>query len=186
MALPLIFIFTYTLGCFNSAYYLVEWQAAKNLQTLGSGTLGARNVSRVLGMRWAFIVFLLDALKGALAIWLTLLFTQEALALCVAMLGVILGHIFPVQLRYRGGKGLATLIGILGALQPGATLAGLIAFGLWLRLLKRYNEAVIMGLTVTLSLATLHLTKSTEVYGLYMVSILVLMAHKMTRSSGPA
>jgi glycerol-3-phosphate acyltransferase PlsY len=111
----------------------------------GSGNIGATNVLRTLGKKWGFLVFALDALKGVAAVLLAERFlgmqvaasseASNALALTPVQLGIIsglacvLGHNFPVWLKFKGGKGVATTAGVLIGLLP---MAALMAFGAWL------------------------------------------------------
>ena len=111
-------LLSYLLGCFSSAYYLVRWRTGEDVRLHGSGNAGATNAGRVLG-KWAFVVALLgDAGKGALAVglagWLT---GGDVWAVGLAMPAVIVGHIWPAQMKFRGGEGFATAIGALAALD---------------------------------------------------------------------
>ncbi|HRJ40961.1 MAG: glycerol-3-phosphate acyltransferase [Caldilineaceae bacterium] len=118
MASTLTSLLSYLLGCFSSAYYLVRWRTGEDVRLHGSGNAGATNAGRVLG-KWAFVVALLgDAGKGALAVglagWLT---GGDVWAVGLAMPAVIVGHIWPAQMKFRGGEGFATAIGALAALD---------------------------------------------------------------------
>jgi len=105
----------YALGCVNAAYYLLRWRDGRDIRSLGSGTAGARNAGRVLG-RWAFVaVFALDAAKGALAVLAAHGWAPEAVPLCAVV--VVIGHVWPLQLGWRGGKGIATAVGVLAVLD---------------------------------------------------------------------
>ncbi|MEO6871033.1 MAG: glycerol-3-phosphate 1-O-acyltransferase PlsY [Chthoniobacterales bacterium] len=91
----------------------------------GSGNIGATNVLRVLGKKWGYLVFFLDALKGFLAVWIGFLLARVVLPPIpsdeigiMSGLFCILGHTFPVWLRFRGGKGVATSAGVLLGLMP--------------------------------------------------------------------
>lgn len=93
----------------------------------GSGNIGATNVGRVLGSRWGALVLVLDLLKGLLTVWLlppALLPPADVSAWVVAT-GVmtIVGHMFPLWLRFSGGKGVATALGVVVYLAPWAMLA---------------------------------------------------------------
>jgi len=115
----LTLLLSYLLGCFSSAYYLVRWRTGQDVREHGSGNAGATNAGRVLG-KWAFVAALLgDAGKGALAIFLAGWLTGGApWAVALAAPAVILGHIWPVQMGFRGGEGFATAIGALAVLDP--------------------------------------------------------------------
>lgn len=120
--------------------YLVGRFSGLDIRQHGSGNIGATNVLRVLGKKCGYLVFFLDALKGFLAVRIALAFaatapgvTQPEIAGIVAGVVCILGHTFPVWLRFRGGKGVATSAGVLLGLMPVAMLSVLIV---WLLLFK--------------------------------------------------
>jgi glycerol-3-phosphate acyltransferase PlsY len=95
-----------------------------DLRTAGSGNIGATNAFRVLGGRWGALVFLLDVVKGtAAALLAASLPTQIA-----AGVAAILGHVFSPWVRFKGGRGVATSLGVFLAILPAPTL---LAFGLW-------------------------------------------------------
>lgn len=103
----------YLLGCFTTGYYLVRTIKDLDIRTLGSGSVGARNVGRVLGRTGFLVTTLGDGLKGALAVWLAHHFFAGDRVAIIALLAVVAGHIWPVQLRFGGGKGVATSVGAL-------------------------------------------------------------------------
>jgi acyl phosphate:glycerol-3-phosphate acyltransferase len=124
---------------------LAGWMKGMDIRKHGSGNIGATNVGRVLGKRYGLAVFALDLLKGLIPVvvageWLYAASTgasTEATRLW-AWLGVggacILGHMFPVYLRFKGGKGVATSLGVILGFYPYFTWPGLVAFGLWILL----------------------------------------------------
>ena len=104
----------YFLGCFAVGYYLVRARTGNDIRELGSGSVGARNVGRVLGKSGFVLTVLGDLTKGALAVWFAAEFTNyNRLAMAMATLAVVAGHIWPAQLHFRGGKGVATSFGAL-------------------------------------------------------------------------
>jgi len=103
----------YLLGCFSTGYYLVRFKHKSDIRDLGSGNAGARNVGRLLGWQGFLLTVLGDIGKGALAVWATKhFFPGDGLAV-LAALGVVAGHIWPFQLKFHGGKGMATTLGAL-------------------------------------------------------------------------
>lgn len=103
----------YLLGCFATGYYFVRARTGKDLRTIESGSIGARNAGRVLGRTGFMVTLLGDFGKGALAVWIAQTWTgNNHLALC-ALLAVVFGHLWPVQLWFQGGKGVATSLGAL-------------------------------------------------------------------------
>ena len=103
----------YALGCAATGYYLVRALRGVDVRTLGSGNVGARNVGRVLGKAGFLLTTLGDAGKGALAIWLARGLLRDEGVAALVLLAVTAGHIWPVQLGLRGGKGVATSLGAL-------------------------------------------------------------------------
>lgn len=124
----------------------------KNLCSSGSGNVGATNVGRVVGRKWGYICFLLDVLKGAVPTaitgWLIGAYgnvptiMQQSAWLCVGA-GCVFGHVFNIWLKFRGGKGVATSLGVLLGIFPYFTYPGLCAFALWIivTLVTRYVSA---------------------------------------------
>jgi acyl phosphate:glycerol-3-phosphate acyltransferase len=101
----------YLLGCFTTGYYYVRLRTEQDIRELGSGSVGARNVGRILGWKGFLITVLGDFAKGALAVWAAQHFTPDSRLVAVALLAVVAGHIWPAQLRFHGGKGIATSLG---------------------------------------------------------------------------
>ena len=99
---------SYALGCFATGYYLVRIRTGRDIREIESGNIGARNVGRVLGKSGFIITTLGDMAKGALAVGATLYFTGSNLLAALSVLCVVIGHIWPVTLNWRGGKGVVT------------------------------------------------------------------------------
>jgi acyl phosphate:glycerol-3-phosphate acyltransferase len=108
----------YLLGCFATGYYLVRQRLGEDIREIGSGSVGARNVGRVLGKTGFLITLLCDFGKGGLAVWIARHFTTDQRIVALAMVAVVLGHIWPAQLRFHGGKGMATSLGALLVFDP--------------------------------------------------------------------
>jgi glycerol-3-phosphate acyltransferase PlsY len=98
-----------------------------DLRAVGSGNIGATNVARALGRGWAIAVLIGDALKGFLPVFIGRHYLPQLPAGAVALAGLaaIVGHMFTVFLRGRGGKGVATSLGVALAISPPAALCGL-------------------------------------------------------------
>lgn len=109
---------SYGLGCFNTGYYYTRLLYKKDIREIGTKVTGAMNVSRLVGKKGFLITFLGDALKGAMVVFLarSLALPQWGILLCI--LSVLLGHIFPIQLHFQGGKGMSSIFGALLAYQP--------------------------------------------------------------------
>src|SRR5574339_339768 len=114
----LVILVAYALGCFTAGYYLVRWWTGEDVRYSGSGSSGATNVGRVLGRPGFLFTLLLDLTKGCLAVWLAEYLRLRPTTAVLSMLAVVAGHIWPLQLRFRGGKGVATGLGALLVLEP--------------------------------------------------------------------
>lgn len=115
-----------------------------DIRTQGSGNVGATNCGRVLGKKWGILCFICDVLKGMMPVltaglvtgWSAgassgeLTSTQAWLWLAVAV-AAVLGHVFPIWLKFKGGKGVATGLGVLLGFWPILTVPGLVALGVW-------------------------------------------------------
>ena len=161
----LIVVFAYLLGSVPTGYLLVKLFRHEDIRSVGSGNIGATNVIRSGGKGLGVATFLLDVLKGAAAVELAALVAPqfatavpprdiEALAAVVA----VLGHMFPVWLHFRGGKGVATGFGVFLVAAP---LGALAAIGLF---------TVVLLLTRYVSLASILSAASFPVFAWFMVT----------------
>lgn len=107
----LIALGCYALGCVTGGYYLVRLRTGKDMRRLGSGSVGARNVGAVMGTSGFLTTLVFDIAKGCLAVWVVRKFSGDERLVALAMITVVAGHIWPLQLRFRGGKGVATSLG---------------------------------------------------------------------------
>ena len=109
----------------------------KDLRSIGSGNIGATNVSRALGRRWAGFCFLLDVLKGLMPMLAGVKIISsppsavELLLVLAAGCAAVAGHIFPIYVKFRGGKGVATSFGVAMGLWPYYTICAALSFGIW-------------------------------------------------------
>jgi len=118
----------YLLGSIPFALLMARRWGATDLRRVGSGNLGAANVMRASGIRAGVIVALLDMLKGAASVALAERLSGNAMAPAAAGFAAIVGHIYPVWLRFRGGKGVATACGVFSVLTPLAVPPALAVF----------------------------------------------------------
>ena len=108
----------------------------KDLRSIGSGNIGATNLSRALGRKWAYFCFGLDAAKGLVPMAATFFILQPTttaqLSLWLAVgCAAVLGHIFPIYIKFRGGKGVATSFGVALGLWPYYTICSVFSFVIW-------------------------------------------------------
>jgi glycerol-3-phosphate acyltransferase PlsY len=156
---PLAIIAAYLLGSIPFGL-LIAKAHGKDLRSIGSGNIGATNVSRALGRKWAYFCFALDVLKGLIPMLATLLITNPDSILTlwlwlVVGCAAIAGHIFPIYLKFKGGKGVATSFGVALGLWPYYTICVLIAFGVWIAvvLIWRYVSLASITASITFILA---------------------------------
>lgn len=129
MYLPIILVvLSYLIGAIPFGY-LIARSKGVDITKAGSGNIGATNVGRVLGRKYGLLVFVLDVLKGAVPTALMALLTSHPGWPVAAGLAAIVGHLFPIYLHFRGGKGVATGFGVVTILLP---LPAMLAFLVWL------------------------------------------------------
>lgn len=144
MTLALACLIAYLIGTIPSGLFIARAVMGIDIREHGSKNIGATNVFRVVGKKWGAIVMVLDAFKGWTAVTLPLNLFSVPPGISV-LLGVsaILGNTFPVWLKFKGGKGVATSLGVFLALAPMPTL---FAFALWW---------VVFGITHIISIASM-------------------------------
>ncbi len=146
----------YIVGSVPTGYWIVKWKTGQDLTEVGSGSTGATNVKRVLGTKWFFIVMLLDAIKGALAIWLVMNYVPGHNIVygtlpAVGAMSALVGHCKSVFVKFKGGKSVATYIGTLLAIYwPIAAIVAVI----W-GVLTYASKYVSVGSIIAVSLSPL-------------------------------
>jgi glycerol-3-phosphate acyltransferase PlsY len=131
MSLPVdsaAIVAAYALGSIPVALLAVRRVAHLDVRSIGSGNVGATNALRATRPAIGLLVALADAAKGAIAVWLARQAHASDGAVALAAVASVLGHVAPVWLRFRGGKGVATASGAFAVLAPAAALAGVVAF----------------------------------------------------------
>lgn len=136
----------YLLGSLNFSYIITKVRTGRNLRFIGDGNVGARNVWHSVAPCWGVVATLLDGIKGACAVLLARWVTGSSEAgQLLAGPAAMLGHCFPFWLRFRGGKGVATLVGVLLVLIPWSTLAALAIVGVAQLFLRNMDRAIPIG-----------------------------------------
>lgn len=127
---PISLLLAYLLGSLPFGYLLVQQKTGEDIRAAGSGSTGATNVTRALGLSWGFLTLALDIGKGYLAVLVAAQLNGSDLRwVAAAGIAAILGHSYPVFLRFRGGRSVATGLGVFVYFTPGAVLT---ALGVWL------------------------------------------------------
>ena len=124
----LLVVVGYLLGSLSFAVIVVRLKTGKDIRTEGSGNAGATNVLRGYGKGLAALVAAADVGKGAAAVLLVRLVTADPRYAAAAGVAAVVGHVFPIFYGFRGGKGVATAVGVFLALAPLAMLVGLAIF----------------------------------------------------------
>lgn len=186
MNTAIVILSAYLLGCFTTGYYLVRLLTGQDIRVLSSGNVGSRNVGRLLGAKGFIITFIGDAGKGMLAVWLTRQFGGDYFMQLIALTAVTAGHIWPIQLRWRGGKGFATFAGGLLLLDPLILLAGLLLCAVIYPLLRRTTKTGLIALAfspVVMILARLRNNQALIPADLALYALLVVMVLFAHRSN---
>ncbi len=166
----------YMLGTFPSAVMVARTKGV-DITTAGSGNPGASNVARVLGTRWGLLVFLFDALKGAIPTVVALVALDSRPAIYPLVAAATLGHMFPVTRRWRGGKGVATVGGAMLVAHPLASGVLLVS---WIVIRKASGKASLASLLIAIGLPiaiAIGGAPAWEVFAVIGLSLLVLVRH---------
>jgi len=149
-----VLLVSYLLGSIPFSY-LVARRRGVDVRRVGSGNVGATNVMRSVGTGAGLAAFVLDFLKGVAATLVARQVYPEGPLSAIAAVTAVLGHMYPVWLRFKGGKGVATGAGAFLPLAPAPTVGALIAFILVLAATRYASIASIMGTTTLAALAFL-------------------------------
>jgi len=142
----------YLLGSIPFGLLLTRMSGKGDIRDIGSGNIGATNVLRTGSKGLAAATLILDALKGTAAVLIARAYVPDAVSFAAA--GALVGHLYPVWLKFRGGKGVATLFGILAPLLPLAALVYLLIW-VWLLLIVRISSVagIVAAVSAPLSAA---------------------------------
>ena len=140
-----VIVMSYLLGCVCFAYYMSSIVHKKDIRTIGSGNPGSSNIGRQFGVLWFIPVLLLDALKGFLVVIFLNYFDFDTWVKLISMLAVIIGHIWPFQLSFNGGKGLATVMGVALGFNYFIVLGCAIIAGVFYMLISKSNAGLLVS-----------------------------------------
>lgn len=168
----------YLCGSIPFGLLLARIATGKDVRALGSGNIGATNVARAAGRPAAIATLVLDALKGFAPVLLAAR-TPGAPPMLAAgcAFAAVLGHCHPVWLGFRGGKGVATGLGVSLALAPWAAAAGAVTWLAIYKLTRVSSAGSLGGVAVALALAPATASRS-AVYGLIGVALLIVLRHR--------
>ncbi|HEV2490576.1 MAG TPA: glycerol-3-phosphate 1-O-acyltransferase PlsY [Candidatus Acidoferrales bacterium] len=180
----LIPVIAYFLGSVPFGYLIVKFTRGSDVRASGSGNIGATNVSRVAGKSAGVVTLALDAGKGYLAVWLAARWTHaNARWMMAAALAAVVGHMFSCWLKFRGGKGVATGLGVFLPISFEAVAA---AFLLWLVVVAFWRYASLGSIVAAAALPILlyflytpgHSPPLAVSVGSTLIAILVILKHR--------
>jgi glycerol-3-phosphate acyltransferase PlsY len=183
----LLIILAYLIGAIPTAVWVSKYFFGIDIREYGSGNAGATNTFRVLGLKWGTFVMVVDVLKGVAATSLYVFvpyYLRDEWDRTNFMVGLglaaVLGHIFPIWADFRGGKGVATLFGMILAIQP---LVGVCCVGVFLLVLYLTRFVSLSSILASVAFAVLILFIFNEKEPLYRafaiaVALLVILTHQ--------
>jgi glycerol-3-phosphate acyltransferase PlsY len=180
----LLVLLGYVLGSIPFGYLLVRARSGGDVRAMGSGNIGATNVARAAGFSIGVVTLVLDAAKGFFAVWLAGHFSDGNIRFMMyAGLAAILGHVFPVWLKFSGGKGVATALGVFLMISWAGVAAAVAVFAIVV-LFWRYvslasvSAAAALPLLVYLLYAPGHAPPSAVTAGTLLAAALVIVKHR--------
>ena len=142
----LLLLAAYLIGGIPFGYLLVRLKTGQDVRAMGSGNIGATNVLRTSGKAIGILTLLLDIAKGWFSVWLAGRLTQgDTTWMAAAGVAVVLGHAYPVFLKFQGGKAVASFVGVALALAPAALLGVVILFVLVVAATRYISLGSILG-----------------------------------------
>jgi glycerol-3-phosphate acyltransferase PlsY len=178
-----IVVIAYLLGSIPFGILFTRIFGTKDIRTSGSGNIGAANVTRVAGPAAGILTLALDTAKGYVAVWLAARYWHDsAMWMMIAGLAVLLGHCFPIWLNFKGGKGVATALGVFLALCAPAAVAALVLFALVAAYWKYVSlgsivAAAAMPLLIYFLWAPHHAPPTIIIFGTMAATLLIIYRH---------
>jgi glycerol-3-phosphate acyltransferase PlsY len=189
MTIAILIVLAYLIGSIPTAVWVSKRVYGIDIREHGSGNAGATNTFRILGSKAGSAVMFVDMLKGFIAVKLSLLsqysWQSEAITNLQILLGLVavLGHIFPIWADFRGGKGIATLFGMILAIQPLAALSLVMVF-VGMLYLTRYVSLSSIAASIAFPLLILFIFKEPELsYRIFAIATACLVVLHTTKIS---
>lgn len=175
MSLPLLALLGYAIGSIPFSFMVARLFGVKDVRTVGSGNVGATNVMRSAGKGAGVLALLLDGSKGAVTVLLARGLAASELEVCVAGIFAMIGHLFPVWLGFRGGKGVATGAGLFLPLAPAALGVAFLTFVATVAIFRYVSLASILA-SLALPVAARLLGGTATVTATALVAALLVVA----------
>lgn len=177
--LLIVLLMAYLIGAIPCGVLLTRFFGAGDIRSAGSGNIGATNVYRVAGKKLGILTLLGDALKGAIPVAVAkFVFLLPEWGIAVVAVAAFLGHCYPVYLGFKGGKGVATALGIYLILSPWAVLIALVLFaGILYK--TRYVSLGSIAAATLLPFLVILINRSNELLAAsLLISMLVILRHR--------
>jgi glycerol-3-phosphate acyltransferase PlsY len=174
----LVVLLGYAIGSVPFALLLARRWGAPDLRTIGSGNLGAANVFRASGITAGILVAMLDITKGALSVTIARYVSDQSAAPAAAGLAAIAGHIYPIWVRFRGGKGVATACGVFSVLTPSAMLPALTIFTVTVWLTKYVSLGSVLATVALPPIAYITGSPAAAVLAAFAAAALITFRHR--------
>jgi acyl phosphate:glycerol-3-phosphate acyltransferase len=167
----------YVVGCLTTGYYLGRLRLGTDIREMGSGSVGARNAGRIMGVPGFFFTLVGDFTKGVVVVWAVRRYWEDPRLTGLAVLAVVLGHIFPMQLGFRGGKGVSTAFGALAVYDFRLALAFFVLCGLF-ALFGRVTPAGLVAFALLPVAAKMLDREPLEIIIVSVLAGMILFAHR--------
>jgi acyl phosphate:glycerol-3-phosphate acyltransferase len=174
----LVVLLSYAIGCVSTGYYLTRLCTGADIRNSGSGNIGARNVARILGKTGFIITFAGDAAKGLIAIWLASMLTSHHCVIMASLIAVVAGHIWPTQLGFRGGKGIAVTLGGILFFDCWIVIICCMVFAVCLLCFRKYMFSGLIAVLALPVAAALRGYPAGDFTGILVLAVLILFAHR--------
>ena len=174
----LLIIFSFLLGSVSSAIIVCRILRLPDPRTMGSHNPGATNVLRIGNKKAAIITLFFDALKGVIAVAFAKLFGLSFFMTTLAAFAVVLGHIYPIWFSFKGGKGVATFLGALWALNPAVGLLSSLTWFITAKLVKISSLSALAAIVFTPAYFYYFSRTPESTYIICLISLCILWTHR--------
>lgn len=181
LKLIIISLMSYFIGCFCGAYYYGIIFKNIDIRNYGSGNLGALNSGRVLGTMSFVVVLFIDSFKGIFVVMIGRYFNLGDTALLLPIFAVIIGHIFPMQLKFKGGKGIAVFLGALAGYNYLYLIIIVVAFIPIYIIMRNFTISGLVSIAIlpVVTLIVGYSSTALESFALMSFATIIIIKHKV-------
>jgi len=170
-----IFVYSYFLGSIPFGLIITKVFLGKDIRNIGSGNIGTTNVLRTGKKSLAIVTLLFDILKGYISIIIASRYFSDFILLSALI--CFIGHIFPVWLKFKGGKGVATYLGIILGISFSLGVVFIVTWIL-ISFIFRYSSLSSIISSITVFIYSIFMSSVTEIYFLFIAFIIIIFSHK--------